>query len=341
MREGLTMFELMQQLCAVPAVSGREEAMAEKVLELITPYCDEAHIDRVGDVIGFIRGAGAKKKKILYSAHMDEVGFIVTKIDDSGYVRFTNSGGPNMTSAAYREVIFPSGLHGMCVPPTFGDGNLNTNAMVIDIGAKNKAEAEEKVHVGDFFALKPGICRMSGTTVGGRPVDDRVGCAIEIKAAEEIFKRGSRPYNDTYFAFSVQEEVTALGGTSVYQEVRPDFGLAVDVCGVGDTYGSNPMACRVGDGTAILVRDTTLMADKHLVDDMTAACEENGIKYQYEVSTAGGTDAVPMQRAGLGCRAGVISIPMRYLHTSAEVMDLFDAEECKRLILALCDREMD
>ena len=331
------MYELMQKLCGVLAPSGREYALTETIREMITPYVEEVKVDVLGNVVGKITGTGGDdKKKILYLAHMDEVGFMVTYIEGNGYIRFTNMGGPNLTSAAYQEVIFESGTRGHIVPHTGSDHNLNYSTMVVDIGAKNKEEAKKLVKIGECFSALPHVTKLAGTMIGGRPLDDRIGCVILLEAAKAMAE-GKKPYNDIYFAFTVQEESTANGSTVTAFDVRPDIGIALDVCGTGDTIGAVPMETRCGDGAAILIRDSTLVADRDLVNTMFAVAEEKGIRHQTEVYTHGGTDAVPMQKVALGAKAGVISIPMRYLHTSAEVLDLADAQSCCELVLALSE----
>jgi len=328
------MFELMQKLCGVLAPSGREYAMTETVWDMLAPWVDEVKVDVLGNVVGKICGTGGDdKKKILYLAHMDEVGFMVTYIEGNGYIRFTNMGGPNLVSAAYQEVIFESGTRGHIVPHTGSDGNLNYSTMVVDIGAKDKEDAKKYVKLGECFSALPHVTKLAGTMIGGRPLDDRIGCVILLEAAKAM--KEARPYNDIYLAFTVQEETTANGATVSAFDIRPDIGIALDVCGTGDTIGAVPMETRCGDGAAILIRDSTLVADRDLVNTMFAVAEEKGIKHQTEVYTHGGTDAVPMQKVALGAKAGVISIPMRYLHTSAEVLDLADAEACKELVVAL------
>jgi len=328
------MFELMQKLCGVLAPSGREYAMTKTIREMLAPWVDEVKVDVLGNVVGKICGTGGEdKKKILYLAHMDEVGFMVTYIEGNGYIRFTNMGGPNLVSAAYQEVIFESGTRGHIVPHTGSDGNLNYSTMVVDIGAKDKEDAKKYVKLGECFSALPHVTKLAGTMIGGRPLDDRIGCVILLEAAKAM--KEARPYNDIYLAFTVQEETTANGATVSAFDIRPDIGIALDVCGTGDTIGAVPMETRCGDGAAILIRDSTLVADRDLVNTMFAVAEEKGIKHQTEVYTHGGTDAVPMQKVALGAKAGVISIPMRYLHTSAEVLDLADAEACKELVVAL------
>ena len=330
------MFEMMQKLCGVLAPSGREYAMTAAVKEMLAPYVDEVKVDVLGNVVGKICGTGGEdKKKILYLAHMDEVGFMVTYIEGNGYIRFTNMGGPNLVSAAYQEVIFESGTRGHIVPHTGSDGNLNYSTMVVDIGVKDKEEAKKYVKLGECFSALPHVTKLAGTMIAGRPLDDRIGCVILLEAAKAL--QENRPYNDIYLAFTVQEETTANGATVSAYDVRPDIGIALDVCGTGDTIGAVPMETRCGDGAAILIRDSTLVADRDLVNTMFAVAEEKGIKHQTEVYTHGGTDAVPMQKVALGAKASVISIPMRYLHTSAEVLDLADAEACRDLVLALSE----
>ena len=331
------MLELLKTICEVPGVSGREHNIAAKIKEILTPYVDEVRIDNLGNVIGVIRGTAPadKKKKLMFSAHMDEVGFMVTKVDDNGYMHAVNIGGPNMISASYREVVFDNGCRGMLVPTCGNDGAGQVGKCVVDVGAKNKEEAEKVAMPGDTFTVAAGIIPLCGTRYAGHPVDDRIGCAILIDAAR-ILSEGERPANDIFCVFSVQEEINGNGGlTAAYQEM-PDYGIAIDVCGVGDMVGSDPMVMKLGDGAAIKVKDSTIMCDWDLVKRMFKLAEENNIKYQREILLAGGTDATSMQKVAMGIKAGCISIPMRYLHTSAEAFDMEDAVACRDLTVAMC-----
>ncbi len=327
------MFTMMQKLCSILAPSGREQAMTDAMKEMITPYVDEVKTDVLGNVVGKITGTGENKKKILYLAHMDEVGFIVTFVEENGYIRFSNMGGPSLWSAMYQEVVFESGARGHIVPHAGAEGGPNYSNLYVDIGAKNKEEALKLVKLGDHFSTLPHVTQLSGTMIGGRPLDDRIGCVILLEAAR-MMHEGTKPYHDIYFAFTVQEESTANGSTVTAFDIRPDVGIALDVCGTGDTIGVPPMATKCGDGAAILIRDSTLVANRELVKMLFDVAAEKGIKHQTEIYTHGGTDAVPMQKVALGAKAGVISIPMRYLHTAAETLDLADAEACRDLVVA-------
>ncbi len=333
------MYNLLKKCIAPLAPSCREQEMTDFVLSEVQPICDDCFTTPLGNVIAVKYGCGEHKKKLMYCAHMDEVGFIVSYIDDNGYIRFFNTGGPNMISAAYQEVRFANGTHGVLIPNAGCDNSANCSNTVLDIGARSKKEAQRKVKIGDTFAVLSHVTKLTSSVVTGRPLDNRIGVAIQLQALRTLSEREEKPYNDVYFAFTVQEECTANGGTTAAEAVRPDIGIAIDVCGTGDAIGVTPMECKVGSGAAICIRDCTIICDRDVIDAMTKVAEEKKIPYQYEVYVHGGTDAVPMQKVGLGAKACVLSIPMRNLHTSAELLDLKDAEACRDIALALCDYE--
>ena len=331
------MYSLLKKCIAPLAPSCREQEMTDFVLAEVQSICDECYTTPLGNVIAVKYGCGAHKKKLMYCAHMDEVGFIVSYIEDNGYIRFFNTGGPNMTSAAYQEVRFANGTHGILIPNAGCDNSANCSNTVLDIGARSKKEAQRKVKIGDTFAVLSHVTKLTSSVVTGRPLDNRIGVAIQLQALRTLSERAEMPYNDVYFAFTVQEECTANGGSTAAASVQPDIGIAIDVCSTGDAIGVTPMECRVGSGAAICIRDCTIICDQDVIDAMTKVAEEKKIPYQYEIAANGGTDAVPMQKVGLGAKAGVLSIPMRNLHTSAELLDLKDAEACREIALALCD----
>lgn len=336
--ENLSIYELTQKLMMIQAPSGREHSLSAVIRSMIEPMVDECWIDKVGNLVGLLRGNGENKKKLLYAAHMDEVGFVVSFIDDNGFIHFGRIGNTNIPSAIYREVYFMNGIHGMMIPNNETDFKEET--LVVDIGVNSKAAAELLVSVGDFFTTVPSLRVLTGSVVTGRPIDDRIGCAIELLTLKRIFDSGKRPYHDIYFAFTVQEETAlpAIGALVLANSIQPDAAIAIDVCQTADTPDAPKMSTWLGKGASILVRDTTLLADKELTDDMIAAARENNIPYQLLVALEGGTDAVSMQQAGAGCRVNVLSVPMKYLHTSAEMADLEDAESCLNLAEVLANR---
>ncbi len=324
------MFNLTKKILKPVSVSGREEAVVGVIAEEIAPYVDSLRTDAMGNLIAFKAGVGENKKKVMFAAHIDEIGFIVTYIEENGYIRFNTLGGINFTSASFTHVVFESGLRGVLVPDAAG-------GHVVDIGAKNRKEAERRVKIGDTFAVVSDVVKLAGTRVAGRPMDDRIGAVVLIEAAKRL--EGIDVKNDIYFCFTVQEEVGCRGSKTAAYAIMPDIGIALDVTATGDTQGAAPMAVKLGGGAAIKIKDSSVVCDRGLVETMKKLAEEKKIKHQFEILTGGGTDTSSMQQTGAGCLAGCISIPTRYIHSSVETIDMADVEESVKLTMALCDTE--
>ena len=324
------MFNLTKKILKPVSVSGREEAVVGVIAEEIAPYVDSLHTDAMGNLIAFKAGVGENKKKVMFAAHIDEIGFIVTYIEENGYIRFNTLGGINFTSASFTHVVFESGLRGVLVPDASG-------GHVVDIGVKNRKEAERRVKIGDTFAVVSDVVKLAGTRVAGRPMDDRIGAVVLIEAAKRL--EGADVKNDIYFCFTVQEEVGCRGSKTAAYAIMPDIGIALDVTSTGDTQGAAPMAVKLGGGAAIKIKDSSVVCDRGLVEIMKKASEDNKIKHQFEILTGGGTDTSSMQQTGVGCLAGCISIPTRYIHSSVETIDMADVEESVKLTMARCDVE--
>ena len=175
-----------------------------------------------------------------------------------------------------------------------------------------------------------------GQKVCGRPLDDRIGCAVLLKLAE-YFKENS-PKNDVYYVFSVQEEVGCRGAKTAAFGISADYGLVFDVTGTGDTPSAKPMACKVGGGAAIKIKDNSVICHKDVVDCLISLAKENKIAHQCEILTYGGTDTSAIQMTGAGARVGALSIPTRYIHTSTEMLDLGDAEACVTLAIKFVEK---
>ena len=182
------MLNLIKTLTAPRAISGREKAISDKILTIVAPLADKCYNDAMGNLIAIQYGTAPEgdRKKIMLCAHMDEIGFLVNHIEDSGLIRVLPIGGINWIAAAFTNVTFSSGLKGILVPEGNAGHDLNQDRCYVDIGAKDKKEAEKKVKIGDFCALDGGITRLLGRRIAGRPLDDRIGCAVLIKIAEKL-----------------------------------------------------------------------------------------------------------------------------------------------------------
>ena len=321
------MIDLIKRLMLTPSVSGREDKIRELIKKEIEPYADEIKVDKLGNLIARKKGSG---KRIMLSAHMDEIGFFANYIEDSGIIRVSPVGGVNAMSATYGEVVSENGVYGIIVPE--GTKEMpKCESMYIDIGAKNKKQAEKLVKLGDFFVCAPKFRKLQNQRYIGRPFDDRIGCAILIEAMKKI----ENSQNDLYFVFSVQEEVGGRGAKPAAFEIDPDIGIAFDVTATGDKPGGPTMDIKLGGGTAIKIKDSGAISTPALVKRMREIAEGQKIKFQNEMLPFGGTDAGSIQIAGRGAWVSAISVPTAFIHSSCEMIDLADVKESIKLTVAL------
>lgn len=326
------MTELIKKLMKTPSVSGREEKIAEVIKNEISLYCDEVFTDNLGNLYAHKKGTG---KKLMFAAHMDEIGFFATYIEDSGLVRVSPVGGISFLSAAYTRIMFENGVRGVIVPETgiSGEDITKSGKYYVDIGTSSRRQTEKKLSLGDFAVVESSFTKLSGKRYTGRPFDNRIGCAVLIEAAKQIKSSD----NDIYFVFTAQEEVGCRGSLPAAFTLDADYAIAVDVTATGDTPGAKAMAVKLGGGAAIKVRDNSVICDRHLVDKLKKLAKDNGVKHQLEILEKGGTDTGSMQRSGRGSIAGAVSVPTRYIHTSAETVDMGDVSACVKLVtLAAC-----
>lgn len=322
------MLDTIKKLTSVFSVSGHEQKISKVIEDEIFPYVDTVENDAMGNLIAFKKGLDSSKR-VMIAAHMDEIGFIVTFIDDNGFIRVHNMGGINPVACAFSRVKFENGTVGIIVPEGgTAPADLSVKKLIIDIGAKNKKEAEKKVQVGDVCALENAYTRLMNNKIAVKALDDRLGCAVAIEAA----KLATTPKYDTYYVFTVQEEVGCRGSKTGAFAVAPTYGIAIDVTGTGDTIGAMPMAIKVGDGAAIKIKDSSVICSKKIVDRLTVLAKDAKIPYQYEVLEYGGTDTSSMQTAASGSYAGCVSIPTRYIHSAVETVSLSDVDACIKLI---------
>ena len=254
------MRNILRQLLKIPSVSGREGKLGEYIAGEMRSYFDTVRTDALGNVICHKNGTG---KKLLFCAHMDEIGFIVTFIEEDGFLRCAPVGGIDWNAAAYSRVVFENGRSGVLIPE---DGvkpeDYKGDTFVVDIGAKSRAEAARLIKIGDCFALEGGLFSLAGSRICGRPLDDKLGCAVLMSAAKEA----ASFQNDITFVFSVQEEVGLRGARTAAFDVVPDYGIAVDVTLTGDTKGAKPMAVSLGKGAAIKLKDKSVICDAYLTE---------------------------------------------------------------------------
>jgi endoglucanase len=212
--------------------------------------------------------------------------------------------------------------------------DLSLNKLFIDVGAGSKAEAQDKVNIGDIAVIDREYCDL-GKRLVSKAMDDRIACAILIEALKEA---KDLKY-DVYAVFTSQEEVGLRGARVAAYGITPDLGIAIDVTRSGDTPESITMAVALGDGPTVKVRDSSLICTPSVRRFMEDVAKERSIPYQLEVLEAGGTDAGAIQLTKGGVPAGVMSIPCRYIHTASEMVDYDDCLNGVKLIAAIMESE--
>jgi tetrahedral aminopeptidase len=324
------MKSLIQKLVETTAPSGYEGPIRDIIRSEIESYADDIRVDALGNLIAR-KGQGGKK--VMLSAHMDEIGFIVSHIDENGFLRFVPIGGLRPVTLIGGRVRFLNGQAGVIHAERHEDVHRvpALENLYIDVGASKKEEVE--VRIGDAGAFDRPFLDL-GERLVSKAMDDRVSVAVLIETMRRL--SDDKPItNEINFVFSVQEEVGVRGATTAAFGLDPDIGLAVDVTGTGDTPKGLKMEVNLGGGPAVKVRDGGMLSDPRIVAWMVKAAEEAGIPYQMEILERGSTDARAMQLTRAGVPAGCLSIPCRYIHSPSEMVDINDVENAVALLVEL------
>jgi tetrahedral aminopeptidase len=328
--------EMIKRFCETFGPSGYEDKVRQVILDEVTKYADSVTVDPLGNLIALKKGDGTGKK-VMMAGHIDEIGVIVTFIDDNGFLRFANVGGVSPAVALGQRVLFENGTTGIIGQEKIDDPkDLKLERLFIDIGASTKAEAQQKVSVGDMAGFYAPVVDL-GKRMYGKSMDDRIGCVVMA----ETMKRMKRSANDCYFVFTVQEEVGLRGAKTAAYAISPDMGIALDVTRTGDTPKCAPMAIELGKGVAIKVKDASIICHPAVKRLMVETAKKNGIPYQMEVLEAGGTDSGSIHLTKEGVPSGVISIPTRYVHMPVEMIDMGDLEACVSLLVKMLESKIE
>ena len=329
------MKELLQELTETFGPSGVETTIRDVIRREVREAADEVRVDTLGNLIVHKRPAAGREaarqgRKVMIAAHMDEIGLMVTHVDEKGFVRFSGIGGVYPRNLPGGRVRFLSGTRGVIgLEPTERAGDVPPiEKMFIDVGATSLKTCP--VRIGDVAAFERPFLDL-GQRLVAKSMDDRIGCAVAI----EVLRRLGRTPNDLYFVFTTQEEVGTRGAQTSAYGIDPEIGFSVDVTGWGDTPGSRDFDVALGAGPAIKIRDGGMLSDPRIVKWMIRTAEREKIPYQREVLLGGTTDARAMQLVRAGIPVGCVSIPCRYVHSPSEMVDLGDVENAVKLIVAL------
>ncbi len=326
--------ETLRELLPIYGPSGREQAVADTIEKMIKPHVDEISRDAMGNLIALKRGGG---RRVMLAAHMDQISFMVTHIDEKGFLRVSAVGGVMPAWVLMIPVRFENGTTGVVGFETKTEGydKLKQENLFIDIGARNREEAEAQVQIGDM-AVFCSIPTENKRNFSCGALDDRTGCAVVIEALKRV---KNSPY-DIYAVFTSQEEVGCRGAHTAAYTIAPELGLAFDVTPCPDTPEAKRIcSVEMGKGPAIKVRDTSVICHPRVRRWLEDAAKARSIPYQLEVLTLGGTDAGAIQSSREGVPSGVLSIPTRYTHSQQETMDKEDFEACVELLVAALEME--
>ena len=328
--------KLLAEICEAPGAPGFEQKIREIVLREVTPLVDHVYTDNMGNVTTIKKGK--KNKKVMIGAHMDEIGFITTHIDDNGFLRFHTLGGFDPKTLTAQRVI----IHGkkdiigvMGSKPihvmTTNERNKapKTTDFFIDTGM-SREEVEKYIEVGNPITRERKLIEM-GNCVNCKSIDNRVSVFVLI----EMLRKLKKPPYDVYAVFTVQEEVGIRGANVATQEVRPDFGFGLDTTIAYDVPGAAPheKITQLGKGAAIKVMDSSTICDYRMVKFMKEVAKKHKVNYQLEILTGRGTDTAGIQRfTPGGSIAGAVSIPTRHIHQAIEMADKTDIQNAINLL---------
>ncbi|MCR4616377.1 MAG: M42 family metallopeptidase [Clostridiales bacterium] len=332
------MERLLKELCLLNGTSGRENEVRDYIIEKIKGH-GEFDVDPLGNLIVSKKGKNPSKNKVMLAAHMDEVGMMITYITDDGFLKFTTVGGIDSRVLLGRAVLI-NGINGIIgIKPIHlldksEEHDLPKNdSLYIDIGAKDKADAEKYVNIGDCAYFQSDFVPFGDGFIKSKAIDDRAGCAILI----DMICR-EQDY-DLTFAFTVQEEVGLRGAKSAAFEIAPDYAIVAESTTAADIEGveGSKQVCKLGSGAVISFMDRTTIYDKELYDTAFELAKEKNIKMQPKTYVSGGNDAGSIHQSRSGVKTITVSLPCRYIHSPSCVIKLEDMYEAAKAVQALAD----
>ncbi len=324
----MDILNMLQQLNACHGPSGDEGEISAVIRKAAAPYADECYADTLGNLIVHKKGSGPK---LMFSAHMDSIGFIVTHVEKEGFLRFGKVGGLHAASILHTPVRFKNGVRGLvALDEKVEEKKITLDDLYIDIGAGSESEARSKVQIGDT-AVFDAPAFSAGNRLVSPYMDNRISCVVLLMALEQLKSSG----NDLYFVFTVQEELGLRGAKTAAYAISPDYGIAVDVTIAGDALGSKHDGTAVcGGGAAVKVMDNSVICHPQMVERLETLAKKQGIPAQRDVIRGGGTDAGAIHLTRMGVLTGGISIPCRYVHSPVEMVDTRDVNACAKLVAA-------
>lgn len=332
----------LKRLSELNAVSGNEKDARSYIISEIKDKCDRLEVDAMGNVIAFKRGM-SDKRTVMLGTNIDEAGFIVSQITDTGYIKFKAVGGIDPRTIISKRVCIGEDVKGVIGMKAIHlqkkserEAAVELDSLYIDIGAKNKKSAKKRVNLGDYITFDTRFDEL-GEAVKGKALD-RFGTACLIGAMDET------PAYDTYFVFSAQREipcsVAGRGMRTAAYKIKPDYALIVDTVSTGDSYKAERPAARLGRGAVIEYMDRTSIADTRLTSKIWELAEREKIAVQAKTASGAASVCGAVVNASRGSVCACVGIPCRYSHTPVSIMNKNDINAVTALCAAFV-RESD
>lgn len=329
----------LKHLCSLEGVSGREDAVRRYILQELaaSPAPMTVSVDPLGNVIARVEGKKRASSTLLFAAHMDEVGFIITGVTDEGYLRFSSVGSVDSSVIFGKRVKVNEhfGVIGGKAVHQCKDDEKKTavaiDKLLIDVAADSREEAQNIARPGDVAVFDSDFASLGGGLFKARALDDRAGCALLLEFVNDT------PEYDIVLAFTVQEEVGLRGAKTAAYGIAPDIAVVVESTTAADTAGvdADKQVCRVGKGPVVSFMDNRTLYDKSLYDRVFRTAEQIGIPVQTKSMVAGGNDAGAIQLSRTGVRVAAVSLPCRYIHSPSCVLSENDLKTASELLQAL------
>ncbi len=327
------MFEMLKRLMETDGISGDESEIRDLIMKEIRKHVDEVTVDSIGNLIAHKKG---DSPRVMLTAHMDEIGLMVKNIDADGSISFSRVGGIEPLTLIGQRVKIKTGkepVHGVITIAEISNGDIIENMprgsdMYVDTGLSKDDLIKKGVRVGSFISLQQEIGMLAdNSVVYGRALDDRLGCYILL----ELAKLSKKTANDTYFVFTVQEEIGMYGAKASTYKIKPDLAIVVDVTNAEDK-GSKAHSNMLGKGPCITLKDSGMITNRCINDWLTDIAKQKNIPVQFDVGDKGTTDALSISLSREGVPATVVGASVRNIHSTIGMANMKDIENTIKLL---------
>ncbi|MCK9479684.1 MAG: M42 family peptidase [Firmicutes bacterium] len=320
--------QLLKELCAISAPSGSEGKLREFIIKNAEGFCDEIKTDSLGNLIARKKGAG---KRIMLSAHMDEVGFITIAIDKKDYVAFSEIGDVKLNTLTGNKVLFLNDKTGIVVEKV--EKPIKPSDYRIEV-LGCKGESLYMVNVGDVATFYPAF-DYNNNFISSKALNSRMGCYVLLQLLKEI----QTSKNDLYFVFTAQHQIGFRGAKIAAAQIDPHYSITIDSAVYND-FADIDSSVSIDMGPAVKIMDSSTICHPKIRKLLSEAAEEEGMQIQLEVSENFKSAGSAIQTAGAGVISGTVSIPLKYINTPNEVISFNDVKGSIRLLKRMCAKEI-